>query len=418
MLCADLREDNGRMRKGAMKEKWNKKSVRIALTIMILIWGMGTGMVTYGKVKNEVSPTNEYIKENEKSQMEGMLDSLQLEKVDQNMHDLLPFQEESFTTLVNKLISGKLKLNLELIKKIFTMAIIGNYDEIKKTGVTLVMLGLISALFSNFSHIFKNHQIADISFYFLYMLFVLLLLASFQEALKIATLTLEQIILFMKLLIPTFFLAVGFTTATMTAVIFYQFMFVLITIVESILSAVMIPMTSIYVFLSLINGLGEEERFMPIVELIKKAIDGGLKILIAGTTGYGFLQSLITPVIDNVRTTTIQKTLSAIPGIGGIADSAAEVVLGSTILIKNSVGIAFVILLLSICVIPLIHIFVLGMVIKLSAAFIGIVTDKRMTNCANQVGDGTLLILRILFTAISLFVITIAIIVSATSRGM
>ena len=154
------------------------------------------------------------------------------------------------------------------------------------------------------------------------------------------------------------------------------------------------------------------------IELIRRGIEGSLKVMIAAVGGMGFFQSMITPVIDSVKTATVQKAISAIPGVGRVADSISEVVLGSTILIKNSVGIAFVILLLSICAVPLIRIFMLAMIMKLSAALMGIVTDKRMTNCANQVGDGTFLILRIAMTAVALIIITIAIILSTTNHGI
>lgn len=347
-----------------------------------------------------------------------LLDELGMENLDKDIRKLLPDQRQSFTELVKEIASGNEKLNIELIKESIKDGIIGNVGEMKKIIGSILLLGIMASLFSNFGHIFKNHQIVDISFYFIYMLFMLLLLVSFQSAMEIAVTMLENTILFMKLLIPTFFTVISFTSATMTAVIFHQFMFVIITLVESVLVTILIPATSIYIFLSLVNGLGEEDRFASMIELIHRGIEGILKVMIAAIGGMGFFQSMITPVMDSVKTATVQKAISAIPGVGRVADSISEVVLGSTILIKNSVGVVFVILLLTLCAAPLIRIFMLAMIMKLSAALIGIVTDKRMTNCANQVGDGTFLILRIAMTAVALIIITIAIILSTTNRGI
>jgi len=345
-------------------------------------------------------------------------DKVENQELDLEIRKLLPEEKQSFSELVKEIMMGDKKLNINLIKEKMKEGVFGNIDEMKKMIGSILLLGIMSALFSNFGYMFKNHQIVDISFYFIYMLFTLLLLVSFRTAMDVAVSMLENAILFMKLLIPTFFTVIGFTSATMTAVVFNQFMFVIITLVESILVAILIPATSVYIFLSLVNGLGEEERFASIIELLHKGIEGSLKIMIAAIGGMGFFQSMITPVIDSVKTATVQKAISAIPGVGKVADSISEVVLGSTILIKNSVGIAFVILLLSMCAVPLIQIFMLAAIMKISAALIGIVTDKRMTNCANQVGDGTFLILRIAMTAVALVIIIFAIILSTTNHGI
>ena len=348
----------------------------------------------------------------------SMLQELELGNIDQQLEELFPNNTIQFSQLVSDIMQGKVKFNLDLIIRIIKYGITGNIGELKKIGISILLIGIIASLFSNFSKIFENHQIADISFYFLYMLLMLILLLTFKNTMEVAMETIENAVVFLKLLIPTFFTIVGLTSASMTAMVFYQFMFVIIVVVESILSAVLIPATSGCVFLSLINGLGDEERLTPLIELIHKGIQGSLKLIMGCIGGIGFFQSMITPVIDGVKTAAIQKTISAIPGIGNVADSVTEVVLGSTILIKNSVGLAFVILLLGICIVPIIQIASVSIMIKISAAFIGIVTDKRMTASANQVGDGTMLLLRIVATAIALFVITIAIVISATNRGL
>ncbi|MDD3204441.1 MAG: stage III sporulation protein AE [Lachnospiraceae bacterium] len=348
----------------------------------------------------------------------NLMEKLEFDQIDNQLQELFPDYHMNFSELVKQIISGETKLNINLIIELLKQGVGGNAGEAKKIGISIVSLGIVAALFSRFSMIFKNHQIADISFYFLYMLFILILLMTFKEAVVIASNTIENIILFMKILIPTFFMIVGFTTATASAVVFYQFMFVIITLVESIIAMIILPATLGFVFLTLMNGLSEEERLTPLVELIRKGIEKSLALIIGFVGGVGFFQSMITPVIDSVKAITMQKTVAAIPGIGGVADSVTEIVLGSAILIKNSAGLAFVILLLGICAVPLIHIGLMALALKISAAMIGIVTDKRMTNCASQVGDGTMLLLRIVATVMILFIITIAIIIAATNRGM
>ena len=62
------------------------------------------------------------------------------------------------------------------------------------------------------------------------------------------------------------------------------------------------------------------------------------------------------------------------------------------------------------CAAPLIKIAVIAGVLKGAAAFMGIVSDKRITACADRTGDVGLLLFRLTGTAMLLFIIAIAII--------
>ena len=155
----------------------------------------------------------------------NLMEKLEFDQIDNQLQELFPDYHMNFSELVKQIISGETKLNINLIIELLKQGVGGNAGEAKKIGISIVSLGIVAALFSRFSMIFKNHQIADISFYFLYMLFILILLMTFKEAVVIASNTIENIILFMKILIPTFFMIVGFTTATASAVVFYQFRF-------------------------------------------------------------------------------------------------------------------------------------------------------------------------------------------------
>ena len=63
--------------------------------------------------------------------------------------------------------------------------------------------------------------------------------------------------------------------------------------------------------------------------------------------------------------------MAAIPGIGDAADGIVEVVLGSAVVIKNSIGLVMLILLLVIAAVPLLKILVIGIFIKSGGGIFG-----------------------------------------------
>ena len=65
--------------------------------------------------------------------------------------------------------------------------------------------------------------------------------------------------------------------------------------------------------------------------------------------------------------------------------------------------------LLLLCAVPLFKIAVIAVVLKCAAAFMGIVSDRRITACVNRIGDASMLLLRTTGTAMLLFLIAIAV---------
>ena len=114
----------------------------------------------------------------------------------------------------------------------------------------------------------------------------------------------------------------------------------------------------------------------------------------------------------------MQKVVSAIPGIGGGADSVASLVIGSAVVIKNSIGVVLLILLVCMCLAPLLQILLTACCLKLAAAVMGIVSDKRITACTNKVGEGSMMLLRITGTALLLFLISISVVAVSTNHGL
>ena len=93
-----------------------------------------------------------------------------------------------------------------------------------------------------------------------------------------------------------------------------------------------------------------------------------------------------------------------------------EMVMGSAILVKNSIGVVLLLLLLCLCAAPLIQIFLTAFLLKAAAAFMGIVSDKRITACANHAGEAGMLLLRTVGSAMFLFLVSIAVMGSVSGR--
>lgn len=320
--------------------------------------------------------------------------------------------------VMNLILQGKLWDAMKELASGITNVIYSQTGEFKTLFFTILVLGIVAALFVNFADLFQDHQVSDLAFYFVYMLLIVVLLKSFESGMDIVRGILESVTVFMKLYIPTYMLAVGSASGVASASVYYQILLFIVYLIEWGYLTILLPAVYSYVLLTVINGVWMEEKLTLLLELLGKAISISIKITMGIITGFSMLQAMISPVIDSLQSSVLKKAMSAIPGIGGLTEGMFEMVVGSAVLVKNSVGLYITLVLVAVCSVPVLKLLFLGGVIKLDAALMGIISDRRMTNCANRVGDGNLMLLKIALSSVGMFVIQIAVITYTTSGRM
>lgn len=336
----------------------------------------------------------------------------------QGLDRLFPEYKISCNELLELLWQGDLMGCITGLMQGSVRGILSQTDSLKNVLIWMLVLGLASSVISHFVEVFDKNRIADLSFYFLYLLFITILLKCFQETVGVSLELLENIVLFMKLVIPTYMLAVGVANGVGNVSVAYQIMLGLIYIVEHFLQVGCIPLIQIYTVFIMMNGVWAEEKLSLLTELLKKAIKTLLKGAMGVVTGVSVFQSMIAPVLTSVKSTALQKMISAIPGIGNAAESAMELVIGAAGVIKNSIGILAVLILLMICAAPLSYIFIMAWILRVAAAVLGIVSDKRLTACADRMGEACMLLFRTSMAAVVLFLISISVIALTTTKGV
>lgn len=339
---------------------------------------------------------------------DSFLQELNLEEIDETLGGLLNKEKYSFTDAVKKLISGEIPISAENIKEIVWSTLFSEIDLNRQTAIQILILVTVAAVFTNFASVFEKSQVSDISFYMMYLLMFTLLMKAFQSLSQMTMDALNQVLTFMKLLVPSYFLASAFASGSLTGAGFYEFTLILIMVIQWILKYAVIPAVNLYVLFSMLNYLTKEEYLSKMAELLKVFVEWALKTLAAAAIGLQTVQCLILPAIDSLKTAVMNKTAGAIPGVGNIFSGVTEVILGSAVLIKNAVGVAGLILLFAICLIPFIKLGFSTLMYKLLAAVIQPVSDKRMMECISSVGEGAGLLMRVLLTIGVLFFISLA----------
>lgn len=309
----------------------------------------------------------------------------------------------------------------EAVKKLaggLSGAFLSQKGELRTLFFTILVLGVAAALFSNFADLFKDHQVSDLAFYFIYLLLIAVMLKFFAVTAGTVREILQNVTTFIRLYIPVYILSVGSASGAASATAGYQMLLIVVYLIEWGYLTLLLPFVYGYILLAVINGIWMGEKLALLLELVQKVIGGSVKASLWLITGFSLLRSMISPAIDSLQSTAVKRALSSIPGLGDLTEAMFEMVMGSAILVKNSLGLYMTLAIMVVCAIPILKIALTACVIKLSAALIGIISDKRLTNCVSRVGEGNLMLLKIAMTSVGMFVIQVAIIAYSTGQAM
>lgn len=339
-----------------------------------------------------------------------------LDRLQEGIAVLFPKSGLSARALLGQVLQGDIRGAAAELFSGCGVSLSSPFQGMKNIFIWLLILGIVSSLMSHFIEIFDRHQVADLGFYFMYLLFVAILMQCFREAAETAKAALENTILFIRLLMPTYLFTIGVATGSMTAGAACQILLFVVYGIEMILEKGVLPVLYSLVLLVFLNGIWVEEKLSLFIEFLEKGIGWVLKGALGIITGFSIFQSLLTPVLDSVRKTGLQSLISALPGVGDVADSVIELTLGSAAAIKGGIGVFLLLALMALLFLPLLKIALIAVAVKATAAFMGIVSDRRLTACVNRTGDMGLLLFRTVGTAMLLFFVSIAILTASGGR--
>lgn len=324
----------------------------------------------------------------------------------------------SFSELARQMLSGEIDFSLGTLA---TWTLDKIFEEMAaQRGMMLQMIAIavIGAIFVNFSAAFSRKFVSETGFYLTYMMMFLLLAASFAASANIAVQVVDNLIRLMQVLVPAFCAAVTFSLGITTSHAWYQLMMMVVVAADWIMAKFLMRFIKIYVVLSMVNQMTQEDYFSKMGELFKTIIQWSLGTILGITLGFNLIQGMVLPAFDSVKNSMVAKVSAVIPGIGDALGAATKAAIGSGVLLKNAVGTTGVIIICVVCAWPLLQLLAVVLMYKILEALIQPVSDKRLILCIQAAGDGVMMLLKACGTVILLFVVSMAMMTSFSNVAL
>ena len=183
-----------------------------------------------------------------------------------------------------------------------------------------------------------------------------------------------------KLLFPVMTAALAAQGGITTSAALYAGTAMFNTILSSIIISILIPGIKVYLAVSVVNSVTNEDILRRIADFIKSSNTWILKTLLTVFTTYLGISGAVSGTTDTVALKAAKIAISsAVPVVGGILSDASEAVLISVGIARNAAGIYGILAVIAVFLEPFLRIFSNYIVLKATGAVCSVFGSKTTT---------------------------------------
>ena len=307
--------------------------------------------------------------------------------------------------------------------KFFTDNLLGIFGKqtkgILKSLASILAIIVIHSILKSISDSLENETISKLIYYIQYILIATIIMNDFAgviDMVKEATMNMVGFINVLTPLLTSLMLFTGSITSTsmLEPVIIFATNFIGNTIQN-----ILIPIVLVIASFSIISKISDKIIIGKITKFMKSGVIWTLGIILTLFVSVVSLEGTLSSSVDGVTAKTAKAVVSsAIPIVGKILGDAVDSVLGCGIILKNAVGIVGVIIIVSICIVPILKLAITSISYKLIAGICEPIADKKILELFEQIGDIFKILLAILSSVAVLMIIGVTLVIRISNSGM
>ncbi|RDU35164.1 stage III sporulation protein AE [Neobacillus piezotolerans] len=284
---------------------------------------------------------------------------------------------------------------------------------------SLILLTVFSMFLQSLQNSFEKSTISKAAYAIVFMVLVILALNSFHIVIEFANETIRTMTSFILALIPLLLGLIASSGGVVSAAFFHPVVLFLMNTSGVLIEHIVLPLLFLSALLSIVSAMSDQYKVTQLANLLRNWSIGLLGIFLTVFLGVLSVQGASTAVSDGIAIRTAKfVTGNFVPVIGRAFTDAADTVIGASVLLKNTVGLAGVAILLIIAAFPAIKILMIAFIYKFAAAILQPLGGGPITSCLDTVGKSIIYVFASLGIVSLMFFLCITVIVAAGNITM
>ncbi|MCP3025721.1 stage III sporulation protein AE [Halobacillus sp. A5] len=283
----------------------------------------------------------------------------------------------------------------------------------------LLFLTLFSTLLQAMQSSFETTIVSKVAYMVIYLVLIGLALESFGQVIEYTLGAINQMSSFMIGLLPLLLGIMASFSHLMSISFFHPIIVALVQSSGLLVKYILIPLFASSALLLIVGSLNETFKVDQLAELMRKAGMAIMGVYLTLFLGVISVQGTVTAVQDGVTMKTARfVTGNFVPVVGRLFTDATDTILGASLILKNTLGIAGVVILLGIALFPALKILAIALIYKLAAALLQPVGDGPVVMAMAVVSKHMMYIFAALLMVSMMFFLVIVIMVAASNITM
>ncbi|WP_019241315.1 MULTISPECIES: stage III sporulation protein AE [Bacillus] len=278
----------------------------------------------------------------------------------------------------------------------------------------LILLTVFSMFLQSLQNAFEQSSISKVAYSIVFMVLIIIALNSFHVAIQYTKETIDTIISFSMALAPLLIALIAASGGLISASFFHPVLLFLMNTSGLIIGKIVLPLLFLATILSIVSTLTQHYKVTQLAGLIRNWSIGLLGVFMTVFLGVISVQGASTAIADGITIRTAKfVTGNFIPVVGRMFTDAADTVISASVLLKNTVGIAGVVIILLISAFPAIKILVIAFIYKLTAAVLQPLGGGPVIQCLDIMSKSMMYIFAALAIVSVMFFLSMTIIIAA-----
>jgi stage III sporulation protein AE len=282
-----------------------------------------------------------------------------------------------------------------------------------KLLASIVILTVFSMVLESLQGAFERNNVSKVAYAIAYLVLLLIAVNSFSVAIGYAKSAITSMIHFMIAMIPLLLAMLGAMGNIASVAVLHPLIIFMIHTVGTLIYTVVFPLLFFSAILHIVSSISDKYKVTQLANLLRRIGVTLLGIMVTVFLGVISVQGGTGAVTDGVTIRTAKYVASNfVPVVGRLFTDASDTVIGASLLVKNAVGIAGVIIIVFLCAFPALKIMALALIYNVAAAVMQPLGANPITSCLATIGKSLVYVFAALAAVGFMFFLAVTIIIT------
>lgn len=288
-----------------------------------------------------------------------------------------------------------------------------------KLLVTIVLLAVFTMILETMQTAFERQAVSKVAYAIAYLVLLILAVNSFRTATAYAGEAIQNMVQFMLAMVPLLLTLLASAGSVASVAVLHPLIVFMIHMVGTFIHWFVFPMLFFSAVLHLVSSISDRYKVTQLANLLRSIGVGAMGAAVTLFLSVLSIQGATGAVTDGVAMRTAKfVTGNFVPVVGRMFSDAADTVLSASMLVKNAVGLAGIIVLLFLCAFPAIKILTLALIYNVAGAVLQPMGNSPIVACLQTIGKTLVYVFAALAAVGLMFFLAVTMILMAGNAAL